>query len=177
MLQYAPAGLARICTSANVIHNLARGFIIAQRAPLAPARSLGLYILTTVFVGLGGSAAILYAMLGTLQLSAFWYMSVSNHMSWCHTGFAPRVTADDNANADSLDSTDNDVGMVSEGSVPLSELDWEFELGPTGGLQIVSHGSFQAADTGVVETDRSGHASTADIEDMRDEEPELLWEG
>ena len=97
--------------------------------------------------------------------------------SWCHAGFAPQITVDDKADADNVDSTDNDVGIVSEESVPLSELDWEFELGPTGGLQIVSHGSFQEADTGVVETDKSGHASTADIEDMRNEEPELLWEG
>ena len=104
-------------------------------------------------------------------------MSVSNHMSWCHTGFAPQVTADDKAEADNVGSTDNDVGMASEGSVPLSELDWEIELGPTGGLQIVSHGFFQEADTGVVETDRSGHASTADIDDMTNDEPERLWEG
>jgi hypothetical protein len=36
----------------------------SQRAPLAPVRSLGMFMLSTAFTGLGGSAEALYAMLG-----------------------------------------------------------------------------------------------------------------
>ncbi len=124
----------------------------SQRAPLAPARALGLYILTTVFVGLGRSAAILYAMLG----------------------LAPRTTVDEGDGSRGVSTSDNDAGEFSD--VSLRELEWRLELGPTGGLQIVKVALEYEATSDGEEAPGAHYASVID-QDMLVDEQKGLWDG
>ena len=125
----------------------------SQRAPMAPARSLGLYILTTVFVGLGGSAAILYAMLG----------------------LAPHTAVDDEDGTIGVSTSGNDSGAVSDGALPLTELDWGLELGPTGGLQIVRQAPVYGTASSIHDVPGT-HSPMMDEEDTGDER-QKLWDG
>eukprot|EP01046_Picozoa_sp_COSAG06_P004135 COSAG06_NODE_169_length_21469_cov_23.096865_1_plen_467_part_10 len=118
----------------------------AQRAPLAPARSLGLFMLTTTFAGLGGSAAMLYTMLG--------------------------LEAPDD---DDDDDEGDDVGGALAMESCLNEADWEFALGPGGGVQIVRQNG------GTTTPPPAAAAAAADNDGVEQEEEEEeedgLWDG
>ena len=112
----------------------------SQRAPLAPVRALGLYILTTVFVGLGRSAAILYAMLG----------------------LAPHTTVDE-------EDGSNGAGLFSDVSLQVKELEWGLELGPTGGLQAVRLvPEYEAASDGEGASGAHHNSATDDVDDEQE---------
>jgi hypothetical protein len=105
-------------------------------------------MLTTTFAGLGGSAAMLYTMLG--------------------------LEAPDDDDDDDDDAGD-DVrgGALAMGSC-LNETDWEFALGPGGGVQIVRQSG------GTTTPPPAMAAAAADdpgVEQEEEEEEEGLWDG